>query len=378
MKLTRDLVSYIQEDLGKRMIFIGGPRQVGKTTLAKNFLESPEQYFNWDNLKDRSTIKLHEIDPSLKTVVLDEIHKYTRWRMLLKGLYDKYKEELSILVTGSARLDTLRKGGDSLFGRYRYFRLHPFVLHEVNPECSREGTESLLRFGGFPEPFLSQSDRRYRLWKRERVSRVVYQDLRDLNLIKDLSKMELLVDALPERVGSILSINSLKEDLEVSPNTVSNWLSILETLYYSYRIYPFGGSKIRAVKKSNKLYLWDWAEVENLGARFENFVASQLLFYCHFQEDVNGHRMELRFVRDTDLREVDFVVIKNKKPIFAVECKTGDRKLSPHLRYFRERLPIPVYYQVHLGEKEWNDDKIKVRRWESFWKERVQELRVEK
>jgi hypothetical protein len=180
-----------------------------------------------------------------------------------------------------------------------------------------------------------------------RLSRLVYQDLRDLDTVKDLSKIELLVDALPSKVGSVLSINSLKEDLEVSPNTVSHWLLVLETIYYSYRILPFGGPKIRAVKKSNKLYLWDWAEIENTGARF---------------------------VRDTDLREIDFVVLKNKKPIFAIECKTGDTKMSPHLRYFKERLPIPLFYQVHLGEKEWDEGNIKVRQWESFWKERVKEL----
>lgn len=377
MNFTRSLIPFLNEDLAQKMIFIGGPRQVGKTTLAKTFLNSDQQYFNWDDLKDRTLIKSHQIDPNLEIVVLDEIHKYTRWRMLLKGLYDKYKKDLSILVTGSARLDTLRKGGDSLFGRYRYFRLHPFSLHEIDKDCSREGTLSLLKFGGFPEPFLSQSERRFRLWVRERTSRVIYQDLRDLDLIKDLSKMELLIDTLPGKVGSILSINSLKEDLEVSPNTISNWLNISEAVYYSFRIIPFGGPKIRAVKKSNKLYLWNWAEIENRGARFENFVASQLLYYCHFHEDVNGYSMELRFIRDTNLREIDFVVLKNKKPIFAVECKTGDQKISSHLKYFGERLPIPKLFQVHLGEKEWKDGNISVQKWETFWKNRVEELKAE-
>ncbi|MCB1143206.1 MAG: ATP-binding protein [Leptospiraceae bacterium] len=377
MKNTRSIFPYIEEDLEERMIFIGGPRQVGKTTLAKSFLDSEKQYFNWDDLNDRNHIKSHRIDPGLRIVVLDEIHKYARWRMLLKGLYDKYKSDLSILVTGSARLDTLRKGGDSLFGRYRYFRLHPFVLHELNPDCPRDTTEVLLRLGGFPEPLFSGSERKSRLWKRERIHRVVYQDLRDLELIKDLSKMEILVDLLPSKVGSVLSINSIKEDLEVSPNTVSHWLDVLETIYHSFRILPFGSSRIRGVKKSNKLYLWNWAEVEEKGARFENFVASHLLYYCHFHEDVNGHSMELRFIRDTDLRETDFVVLKNGKPIFAVECKTGDRQVSKHLKYFRDRLPIPNFYQVHLSESEWKDGNIHVLKWESFWKQRVGELKVE-
>jgi hypothetical protein len=220
--------------------------------------------------------------------------------------------------------------------------------------------ESLLRFGGFPEPLKKLSDTFYRRWKRERVSRLIYEDLRDLNTINDLSKLELLVDALPTRVGSVLSIKSLQEDLEVSPNTVSRWIEVLEAIYYCYRILPYGSPKIRAVKKSAKLYLWDWAEIESPGARFENLVAGHLLKYCHFLEDTEGHRMELRFIRDTSLREVDFVVLKDRKPLFAVECKTGESHVSPHLKYFRDRTPIPAFYQVHLGTKHLRDGNIEL------------------
>jgi predicted AAA+ superfamily ATPase len=224
-----------------------------------------------------------------------------------------------------------------------------------NPDMS-----DLLRFGGFPEPFFEKDEDQYRRWKRERIARVVYQDLRDLDTVKDLSLMELLVDMLPSRVGSILSIKSLQEDLAVSPNTVSRWIEVLEAVYYCYRILPFGPPKVRAVKKSNKLYLWDWAEVEEPGPRFENLVASHLLKYCHFMEDTKGYRMELRFLRDTDLREIDFVVLKERKPIFAVECKTGENSVSRHLHYFRERTNIPQYYQVHLGKKDFTDGNIRV------------------
>jgi uncharacterized protein len=377
MNGKRSILKFIESDLASRMVFIGGPRQVGKTTLSKTFTKSDKQYLNWDNLDDRIIIKSHKIDPSLGIVVLDEVHKYFRWRMLLKGIFDKYKNDLSVIVTGSARLDTLRKGGDSLFGRYRYYRLHPFSLHEFDNKYTRESTLHLLKFGGFPEPLFSGSERKYRLWKQERISRVVYQDLRDLDLVKDLSKIELLVDALPERVGSPLSLNSIKEDLEVSPNTVSSWIQILEIIYYAFRILPYGSSRLRATKKMNKLYLWDWAEIENPGAKFENFVASQLLHYCHFQEDVNGYNMELRYIRDTSGREIDFVVIKDKKPIFAVECKTGDKYLSKHIPYFRDRLDIPIYYQVHLGDARWKDISAEVLPWEVFWKARVREMVAE-
>ncbi|HMV42730.1 MAG TPA: AAA family ATPase [Leptospiraceae bacterium] len=368
MKNTRGLSEQIKTDLETKMVFLGGPRQVGKTTLAKSFIKSEKQYLNWDFLEDRKIIKDHKIDPNLKLIVLDEVHKYVRWRTLVKGFYDKYKESLSILVTGSARLDHFRKGGDSLQGRYHYLRLHPFSLYEVDPKLKRSTTLDLLRYGGFPEPFIKKDDTFYRRWQKERIAKVIYEDLRDLENVKELSLLELLVDALPSKVGSVLSMNALREDLEISPNTVAHWIQILDTIYYCYRIPPFGAPKIRAVKKSNKLYLWDWAEVENQGARFENMVASHLLKFCHYQEDSQGYKMELRFIRDTDLREIDFVVIRNRKPLFAVECKTGENNISPHIKYFRDRTDIPIFYQIHLGSKEFIDKNIHVLPFESFCK----------
>jgi predicted AAA+ superfamily ATPase len=366
MNFTRYLASFISDDLKDKMVFIGGPRQVGKTTLSKTFIKDKRQYLSWDDLADREVLKHHQVNPELKCVVLDEIHKYVRWRTLVKGLFDKYRETLSILVTGSARLDHFRKGGDSLVGRYHYYRLHPLTLPELREQGDVHTLQSLLKFGGFPEPLKKANATFYRRWRRERVSRLVYQDLRDLNTIGDLSKLELLVDALPGRVGSVLSIKSLQVDLEVSPNTVSRWIEVLEGVYYCYRVLPYGSPKIRAVKKSAKLYLWDWAEVESPGSRFENLVASHLLKLCHFLEDTEGHRMELRFIRDTDLREVDFVVIKDRKPLFAVECKTGESHVSPHLKYFRDRTPIPLFFQVHLGTKHIKDGNIELMPFSKF------------
>lgn len=353
MNITRYIKSLVQQDLEEKMVFIGGPRQVGKTTLARQFLQKRGQYLTWDDLEDRSIIKSHQISRDVEVVIFDEIHKYARWRSLVKGLFDKYSKELSVIVTGSARLDHFRRGGDSLVGRYHYYRLHPFSLAEVDSGYQMASVDRLLRFGGFPESYIKQSDDFSRRWRKERLSRVVYQDLRDLDTVKDLSKMELLVDALPIRVGSPLSIKSLQEDLEVSPNTVVRWIEVLEAVYYCYRITPYGPPKIRAVKQANKLFLWDWSEIESPGPRFENLVASQLLKLCHFLEDTKGHRMELRYLKDVDGREIDFIVLQDRKPIFAVECKTGEKSISPHIKYFAERTTIPKFYQVHLGKKDY-------------------------
>lgn len=228
---------------------------------------------------------------------------------MVKGLFDKYRDEIQFLVTGSARLDHFRKGGDSLLGRYHYYRLHPLSLTEVSKNPTQEDLKQLLTFSGFPEPFFAKDSTQHRRWQRERIQKVVYEDLRDLETVKEISLIELLVETLPSRVGSPLSLKSLSEDLQVSQQTVARWVSILDNLYLTFRISPFGAPKIRAVKKEQKLYFWDWTQNDNDGAKFENLVASQLLKYCHLVEDTEGHRMELRFIRDTDKREIDFVVL---------------------------------------------------------------------
>jgi predicted AAA+ superfamily ATPase len=352
--LKRYLHEPIASDLAEKMVFLSGPRQVGKTTLALHVIGASDQrhpaYLSWDDVRTRPRIRNGELPPGEPRIVLDEIHKYARWRNLVKGLYDTREPGQSFLITGSARLDIYRRGGDSLHGRYHSYRLHPVSLREAGG--GRDALERLLRFGGFPEPFCRGSEQHWRRWQRERLDRVVRDDVRDLERVREISLVELLIDALPSRVGSPLSVKSLREDLEVAHDTVERWLTMLENLYVCFRIAPFGPSRIRAVKKERKLYLWDWSMVSEPGARFENLVASQLLKLCHFLEDTEGYRMELRFLRDTDGREVDFVVLRERKPLFAVEAKTGERDVSHAVRYFKGRAAVPKWYQVHLGTKD--------------------------
>ena len=355
---ARYLEPAIGKFLEKRMVFVGGPRQVGKTTMCLRFLdpariENPA-YMNWDDLGDKRALKNGEL-PNSKIVVLDELHKFKLWRNLVKGFYDKKKNVQNFIVTGSARLDYYRRGGDSLLGRYRYLRLHPLSVGELGLQSSKEMMH-LLQFGGFPEPYFAKDETEWKLWSRERLYRIVNDDIRDLEAVRDISNIELLAENLPERVGSPLSINNVANDIAVNHRTAENWVKILERVYYCFRIAPFGSTRINAVKKEKKLYLWDWSQIESNGGRFENLVASHLLKYCHFLEDTQGETMELRFLRDTQKREVDFVVLKNKKPIFAVECKTGEKNVSEHLRYFKSRTCIPSYFQVHLGVRDYSPE----------------------
>ena len=352
MKKVRYLKKPVSKDLLEKMIFIGGPRQVGKTTLARQLIKNKKSYFNWDNVEHRYSIIKNQLPTSMKELIFDEIHKFAKWRNFIKGFYDTYGDKTKIIVTGSARLDHFKKGGDSLFGRYRYFRLHPFSLRELNNRPKPNDVNTLLNLGGFPEPVLKGSQKSYRRWALERLNRVVYTDINDLENIREISSIEVLNHSLSDRVGSVLSIENLRQDLQVSHNTVARWLDILQTLYVCYRIAPFSSSKIRAVKKEKKLYLWDWAQVSDPGARFENMVAGQLLKYCHFVEDTEGYQMDLQYLRDREGREVDFVVLKDKKALFAVECKVSDQAPSKTIKYFKERVKIPEFYQVHLGHKD--------------------------
>lgn len=369
----RYLKKSVEDDLKSKMVFIGGPRQVGKTTFALTFLPDPNEkhpaYLNWDDVIDRKSLLKGELPPNEKCVVLDEIHKFARWRNLIKGFYDKNRSEIAFIITGSARLDYYSKGGDSLQGRYHYYRLHPFSLLELNPDPTKGDLDSLMKFGGFPEPYIKGEERFWRRWQRERIQRVIYEDIRDLETVKEISLLELLAEELPNRIGSPLSVKQLRELLQVAHETVERWLKIFERMYYCFRIAPYGPPKIRAVKKEQKLYLWDWSQIRESGPRFENFVAAQLLKYCHFLEDTEGFHMDLRFLRDTDKREADFVVLKEGIPLFAVECKSGEKNINPSLYYFMERTRIPKFYQVHTGNKDYEKRGIRVLPAHRFCKE---------
>lgn len=348
-RLERYLASQVSRDLRRKMVFVGGPRQVGKTTLARRLLEGRGGYLNWDVPEHRELILRREL-PAAPLWVFDEIHKYRSWRNYLKGLFDLHGPRQKILVTGSARLDFYRFGGDSLQGRYHYLRLHPLSVAELRLRTPRDFTE-LLERGGFPEPFFARARIEARRWSREYRTRLVREDLVGLERVQDLGKMELLMLRLPELVGSPLSLNSLREDLQISHKALSHWIDILERLYAVFRIVPFGSSRLRAVKKVQKHYHFDWPLVSDPALRFENLVAAHLLKWVHFQQDVAGRDVDLRYFRDVDGREVDFVLVEDAKPLEFIECKWGDADIGKGLRYLKARFPGCPAWQISAQGK---------------------------
>ncbi len=362
-----------------KMAFLVGPRQSGKTTLARMLQErrnSAALYRNWDDAAFRKELAadpcgfLDAFRPPSKgrpLATLDEIHKFPRWKSYLKGLWDTRGRDTDFLVTGSGRLDVYQRGGDSLLGRYHQYRLHPLSLSEIlglrfdpdhdapgvilkrllagpadPPSGACEAFESLLRFGGFPEPFLKQHERHHRLWLRERRERLTREDLRDLTRIQMLSSVEQMVELLPGRIGSPLSLNNLREDLSVSMDSVRLWMAQLERLYYCFRIRPYAGRLSRALRKEPKLYLYDWSELASEGARLENLVASALLRWCHFAQDWGQRNLELHYVRDKEKREVDFLLTLEGRPALLLEAKWGDPTPPSALRHFSEKLRVPA------------------------------------
>lgn len=325
------------------MVFLVGPRQVGKTTLARSLPGARAGYLNWDIAEHRERILRREL-PTGAVWVFDEIHKWRAWRGFLKGLYDGRPAGQRILATGSGRLDYYRHGGDSLQGRYHLLRLHPFSVAELGG--GRKTLDDLLRFGGFPEPFLGRSEVEARRWSREYRTRLIRDDVASLERVQDLGSLELLALRLPELVGSPLSINALREDLQVSHKTAESWIAILERLYAVFRLSPFGPPRMRAVRQARKLYHFDWSLVPGESQRFENLVAAHLLKWVHFRQDTEGLDVELTYFRDRDGHEVDFVVVEGRRPILLVEAKWGDEPADRGLRLLHAKYPQAAAWQV--------------------------------
>ncbi len=359
--MKRYLHDQVVADLAHKMVFVGGPRQVGKTTMAKAIEAGAGGYLNWDIPEQRKRI-LRRTLPDAPLWVFDEIHKYRRWRNYLKGVFDQFSDDQRILVTGSARLDLYRFGGDSLQGRYYYLRLHPLSFFELGGR-SQQDLEALFRLGGFPEPFLAGSEKRARRWSNHYRDRLIRDEIASLENLRDLGLLEELMLALPERVGSPLSVNGLREDLQLNHQTVSRWLDIFERTYAIFRLLPFGAPRLRAVKKERKHYHMDWTVIDDEGARFENLMAAQLLKWTHYLCDTDGRQVQLCYFRDHDRREVDFVLAEKKKPIMLVECKLSAGPPTRGLRYLAQRFPKAEAYQVHYEPTAARVSKEGIRLW---------------
>lgn len=364
--MERYLFSPVVQDLKKKMVFIGGPRQSGKTFLAKALLKkfnSEKNYYNWDSSNDRKIILSNQWNTQ-NLIVLDEIHKYPKWKTFVKGIYDTQREDHNFLVTGSARLDVYKRGGDSMLGRYHYWRLHPLTIDELPAGVhAKEGLHRLMKVGGFPEPFLDiSSETTARRWRKERFNLILREDIRDLERVQEIQNISLLVDLLKSRVGSLIVVSNLAQDLQVASNTVKRWIEILEKMYLIFTVKPYTEKLSRSISKPFKVYFYDNADVDgDEGAKFENLVATHLLKKAQFIEDSQGYRTQLHFIRDKDGREVDFALKKEGKLEYLIEAKLSENQISKNLEYFSEKLGPRQSTQIVFNlKREYSVNKLKV------------------
>ena len=353
----------------RQMAFLAGPRQVGKTTAALDVV-AREHYLNWDRRADARRIaagpdavaealNLRELRAAPLPVAFDELHKFGRWKGFLKGFFDTYEAQCRIVVTGSARLNVYKRGGDSLLGRYFPYRMHPLSLRElgdatvpqqpVRPPCrpADGALAQLLRYGGFPEPFLKASPTFHARWARLRGELLLREDVRDLTAIHELGQLSVLAQLIEAMSGQLVNYSNLASEVGVSVVTAQRWVAALESLCFCFTVRPWFRNVAKSLRKQPKVFLWDWSIVPDAGARRETLVAMHLLKAVNLWEDLGWGRFALHYLRDKAQREVDFVVVRDQQPWFLVEVKSsGQRPLNPNLAYFQGQTGAAQAFQV--------------------------------
>lgn len=360
----------IVRDLARKMVFITGPRQVGKTSLALAIAEGAGQsvYLNYDNFSHRDIIHKADWLPDTRLLVLDELHKMEGWKNFLKGIYDVKPPDQQILVTGSARLEAFRQSGDSMAGRFFRHRLHPFSLAEL-PDGNNDDLDALMARGGFPEPFLAETDEDANRWRLQYIDGLIRNDILDFEKIHDFRAIQLTLELLRRRVGSPVSWSSLARDVNCSPNTIKRYVEILESLFIVFRVTPFHRNIGRSLLKEPKIYFFDTGMVKgDEGARLENLVATSLLKHLNHTEDTKGKPCRLETLRTKEKKEVDFVMVEDDEPKRIVEVKLSDAGISPALRYFHNKYGFEAAQVVKNLHNERMVDGIQLCRASNFLK----------
>ncbi|MEJ5308098.1 MAG: ATP-binding protein [candidate division WOR-3 bacterium] len=363
--MERYLQKFILKDLNKKMVILTGPRQVGKTYLAKEILKNFQKstYLNFDDIKDKKIILNKEWALDTEFIVLDEIQKLEKWKTFLKGIYDTKEKRQKILITGSAKLDIFKQTGDSLAGRYYLYHLFPFSVKELQHILKPyDAVEKLNRFGGFPEPFLSDSETESQRWRKEYYSDIITTDVLDFAKILEIRSIKTLLYLLKVRVGSPISYSSLAQDLQISVNTVKKYISILEALNIIFLIRPFHKNISRSILKEPKVYFFDTGFIDkDDGLKLENTVAVSLLKHCQFLQDSEGKDVQLHYIRTKEKKEIDFVITENNKIVQLIEVKLSDDNPDRNLLYFKKLFPQLEYVQlVHNLKYELKKDGIKI------------------
>lgn len=370
--MERKQTPFILKDLDKKLVFLVGPRQVGKTWLAKEIAQSFSHsvYLNYDSREDRSLIEAESWLPNTELLILDELHTMPGWKNYIKGVFDTKPRQLRILVTGSARLDTLRQAGDSLAGRFFQHRLLPFSPAELYPADVAVDLHHFMERGGFPEPFLAESATEARRWRMQYLDGLIRSDILDFEKIHDFKAIQLVLELLRERVGSPVSYSSIARDVAIAPNTVKKYIRTFEALYICFRVVPFSRNIARSLLKEPKIYFFDTGMVRgDDGIRFENLVALCLLKHCYARIDYQGRPAALHYIKTKDGKEIDFCLVEDGRPTNLIEVKLAEAQLSKTLLQLSRRLTVPGMQVVRDLKHERKTDHVVVRRGRDFLRE---------
>ena len=362
---------HILKDLNRKLVFLTGPRQVGKTWLALDIAKSfPNHvYLNYDNYRDRKIIQNQAWLDDTQLLVLDEIHKMKNWKNFIKGIFDTRPGTMKLLVTGSARLEAFQAAGDSMAGRFFRHRLLPFSPAELSLIKEPVDIQKLLSRGGFPEPFLAEDLIESNRWRMQYENGLIRTDVLDFERIHNFKAIELVLNLLKMRVGSPVSYQSIAEDVGVSPNTVKKYIRIFESLYIVFRVAPFSKNIARSILKEPKIYFYDTGMVAgNEGIKFENLVAVSLLKHVCAVQDYLGKPCTLNYLRTKDRAEVDFCISNRLSPELMIEVKRSDENLSKSIINFNQRYNIPgIQLVLHL-KQERKEKNIEIRNGTNYLK----------
>lgn len=338
--MKRKQIEQIAKDLEKKMVFVVGPRQVGKTWLAKEIGKRFENtaYLNYDRAEDREIIRKELWPKKTELLILDELHKMKGWKNYLKGIFDTRDEKLKILVTGSARLNTFRQSGDSLAGRFFLHRLLPLSLSEIKSLNFDADIDRFVSRGGFPEPFLAETEEEADRWRSQYLDELIRTDVLDFKAIHNFQAIQMVLELLRRKVGSPVSYSSIAEDVQLSPATVKKYIDIFESLFIVFRVSPYSKNIARSILKEPKVYFFDNGLVlGDDGAKFENFVAVSLLKHVFGKADYTGKAYDLKYLRTKEKKEVDFVLLENNEASELIETKLSDGVLSANLKHFSDK-----------------------------------------
>jgi predicted AAA+ superfamily ATPase len=353
----------ILKDLEKKIVLLVGPRQSGKTYLAKDIAQSFTHtvYLNYDQIKDQKIIKEQSWLERTELLILDELHKMPHWKNYLKGVFDTKPPSMRLLVTGSARLDVYDRLGDSLAGRYFRHRLLPFSLSELKQSSELTNMDKLLERGGFPEPYFANDGLEADRWRSQYINSLLSTDIFEIETIHNLKGMRLVFDLLRNRVGSTISYQSLAEDVGVSPMTIKKYIQILESIFVIFIVTPYSRNIARSILKEPKIYFFDTALVQgDEGAIFENFVANSLLKSLYARADSQAQNCSLHYLRTKDGQEVDFAVVRDDHHIEEmIEAKVSEQNLSKSLRMFHEKYQYPAIQLTKYSKNEYQEHGIK-------------------